>query len=250
MKQFEPGRTAIVTGAGRGIGLAIAERLARSGVQVCLVDNRGYRAERVADALKEEGAKAIAVEADVVTKEGAETCLRRTCDAFGTVQILVNNVGGPRVEAFLDKTDDWPEELALNLHATINCCRVVLPHMVEQGYGRIVNTASDAARTGLWGHSIYAAGKGGVVGFSKVLAKEVASKGITVNCVSPGLTATPPVKNRMDEDPDWARSVLRDVPVGRAGHPEEIAAAVAFMASDEAGYITGQTLSVGGGLSV
>ena len=205
MSEFLPDRAAIVTGAGRGIGLAIAQKLARSKVHVCLVDNRGYRVERAVEALAEEGAKTIAVEADVVSSEGAEEAVKRARDAFGAVHILVNNVGGPRVEAFLDKSDDWPEELALNLHSTINCCRAAVPLMVEQGYGRIVNIASEAAQTGLWGHSIYAAGKGGVIGFSKVLAKEVARMAITVNCVSPGLIATPPVKNRMEEAPDWAQ---------------------------------------------
>ncbi|HUT47733.1 MAG TPA: SDR family NAD(P)-dependent oxidoreductase [Alphaproteobacteria bacterium] len=243
-------RAAIVTGAGRGIGLAVAERLAREGAQVCVVDNRGYRAERVAEALKGEGARAIAVEADPTQKQGAILVVERALEAFGALHILVNNVGGPRVEAFLDKEDDWLDELALNLHATIHCCRAALPHMVKQGFGRVVNIASDAALTGLWGHSIYAAGKGGVIGLSKVLAKELAAHRVTVNCVSPGLTATPPVKNRMEAEPAWAAEVLRDVPAGRPGEPEEIAAAVAFLASDEAAYITGQTLSVGGGLSV
>ncbi len=243
-------RAAIVTGAGRGIGLAVAERLARGGAQVCVVDIRGYRAERVADALAGEGAKTLAIEADPTGREGAQLVVSRTMEAFGAVHILVNNVGGPRVKAFLDKDDSWPDELALNLHATIHCCRAVLPHMVAQGYGRIVNIASDAALTGLWGHSIYAAAKGGVIGLSKVLAKEHAGHGITVNCVSPGLTATPPVVNRMQAEPAWAAEVLRDIPAGRAGEPEEIAAAVAFLASEEAAYITGQTLSVGGGLSI
>lgn len=243
-------RAAIVTGAGRGIGLAVAERLARGGAQVCVVDIRGYRAERVADALAGEGAKTLAIEADPTSREGAQLVVSRTMEAFGAVHILVNNVGGPRVEAFLDKDESWTDELALNLHATIHCCRAVLPHMVAQGYGRIVNIASDAALTGLWGHSIYAAAKGGVIGLSKVLAKEHAGHGITVNCVSPGLTATPPVVNRMQAEPAWAAEVLRDIPAGRAGEPEEIAAAVAFLASEEAAYITGQTLSVGGGLSI
>ena len=243
-------RVAIVTGAGRGIGLAIAERLARGGAQVCLVDNRGYRAERVAEALVSENARAIAIEADPTEKKGAALVVDRTLEAFGSVHILVNNVGGPRVEAFLEKDDDWLDELALNLHATIHCCRAVLPHMLKQGFGRVINIASDAALTGLWGHSIYAAGKGGVIGLSKVLAKEFARDAITVNCVSPGLTATPPVKNRMEAEPDWAAEVVRDIPTGRPGEPEEIAAAVAFLASDEAAYITGQTLSVGGGLYV
>lgn len=243
-------RAAIVTGAGRGIGLAVAERLARDGAQVCVVDNRGYRAERVAEALKSEGARAIAVEADPTQKQGAIEIVERALQIFGGVHILVNNVGGPRVEAFLDKGDDWLDELTLNLHATVHCCRAALPHMVEQSFGRVVNIASDAALTGLWGHSIYAAGKGGVIGLSKVLAKELAAHSVTVNCVSPGLTATPPVKNRMEAEPAWAAEVLRDVPAGRPGEPEEIAAAVAFLASDEAAYITGQTLSVGGGLSV
>lgn len=243
-------RVAIVTGAGRGIGQAVAERLARDGAQICVVDIRGYRAERVADALQAEGARALAIEADPTSPEGAQFVVSRTMEAFDAIHILVNNVGGPRVEAFLDKDESWTDELALNLHATIHCCRTALPHMVRQGYGRVVNIASDAALTGLWGHSIYAAAKGGIIGLSKVLAKEFADNGITVNCVSPGLTATPPVKNRMEAEPAWAAEVLRDVPVGRAGEPGEIAAAVAFLASEEAGYITGQTLSVGGGLSI
>jgi 2-hydroxycyclohexanecarboxyl-CoA dehydrogenase len=114
----------------------------------------------------------------------------------------------------------------------------------------VINIASDAARIGLWGHSIYAAGKGGVMAMTKVLAREFAPRNVTINCVSPGLTATPPVENRMKAEPDWAKDVLGQIPAGRPAEPAEIAAAVAFLASDDAAYITGQTLSVGGGLSV
>lgn len=244
-------RVAIVTGAGRGIGQAIAQRLARAGAAVTVVDLRGYRAERLAGELSSAGGKAIGIEADVTTQAGAEQIARRTLEAFGALHILVNNVGGPRVEPFLDKGEaDWMDELALNLHGTIRCCRAVLPHLVAQRYGRVISIASDAARVGLWGHSIYAAGKGGVMAMTKVLAREVAPHNVTVNCVSPGLTATPPVENRMQAEPEWANEVLRAVPAGRTGKPDEIAAAVAFLAGEEAGYITGQTLSVGGGLSL
>jgi len=244
-------RVAIVTGAGRGIGQAIAERLARERAAVIVVDLRGYRAERLAGELSKVGGKALGIEADVTTEAGAEQVVRRALDTFRSVHILVNNVGGPRVEPFLDKGEgEWQDELALNLHGTIRCCRAVLPHLVAQRYGRVVNIASDAARVGLWGHSIYAAGKGGVIAMTKVLARELASHNVTVNCVSPGLTATPPVKNRMEAEPEWAAEVLRMVPAGRTGEPAEIAAAVAFLAGEEAGYITGQTLSVGGGLSL
>jgi 2-hydroxycyclohexanecarboxyl-CoA dehydrogenase len=244
-------RVAIVTGAGRGIGQAIAQRLARSGAAVTVVDLRGYRAERLAGELSSAGGKAIGIEADVTAQAGAEQIARRTLDAFGAVHILVNNVGGPRVEPFLDKGEaEWMDELALNLHGTIRCCRAVLPHLIAQRYGRVISIASDAARVGLWGHSIYAAGKGGVMALTKVLAREVAPHNVTVNCVSPGLTATPPVENRMQAEPEWANEVLRAVPAGRTGKPEEVAAAVAFLADEEAGYITGQTLSVGGGLSL
>jgi 2-hydroxycyclohexanecarboxyl-CoA dehydrogenase len=244
-------RVAIVTGAGRGIGQAIAERLAREGAAVTVVDLRGYRAERLASELSTRGVSALGIEADVTKREGAEEIVRRTLDAFKAIHILVNNVGGPRVEPFLAKGEgDWLDELALNLHGTIRCCRTVLPHFVTQRYGRVINIASDAARIGLWGHSIYAAGKGGIMAMTKVLARELASENVTVNCVSPGLTATPPVQNRMQAEPAWAAEVLRTIPAGRVADPVEIAAAVAFLASEEAGYITGQTLSVGGGLSL
>ncbi len=244
-------RVAIVTGAGRGIGQAIAQRLARAGAAVTAVDLRGYRAERLADEIAKAGGKALGMEADVTTEAGAALIVQRMLDSFGAVHILVNNVGGPRVEPFLDKSEAaWMDELALNLHGTIRCCRAVLPHLIAQNYGRIVSIASDAARVGLWGHSIYAAGKGGVMALTKVLAREVAAHNVTVNCVSPGLTATPPVENRMQAEPAWAKDVLSTIPAGRAGKPEEIANAVAFLADDEAGYITGQTLSVGGGLSL
>jgi 2-hydroxycyclohexanecarboxyl-CoA dehydrogenase len=245
------GRVAIVTGAGRGIGLAIAQRLARASAAVVAVDLRGYRVERFAAEAAAAGGKALGLEGDVTTAAGAAEVVRRTLDAFKAIHILVNNVGGPKVEPFLDKNDDdMFRELALNLHGTIRCCRAVLPLMVAQRYGRVINIASDAARIGLWGHSIYAAGKGGVMAMTKVLAREVAAHNVTVNCVSPGLTATPPVQNRMQAEPQWAKDVLREIPAGRPAEPDEIAAAGAFLASDDAAYITGQTLSVGGGLSL
>jgi 2-hydroxycyclohexanecarboxyl-CoA dehydrogenase len=244
-------RVAIVTGAGRGIGHAIAERLAQAGAAVAVVDLRAYRAERLAGELSAAGGKALGIEADVTTAAGAGQVVRRTLDAFQEIHILVNNVGGPRVEPFLDKSEEqWLDELTLNLHGTIRCCRTVLPLLKAQRYGRVVNIASDAARIGLWGHSIYAAGKGGVMAMTKVLAREMAPHNVTINCVSPGLTATPPVQNRMQAEPQWASDVLSSIPAGRMGEPAEIAAAVAFLASEEAGYINGQTLSVGGGLSL
>lgn len=244
------GKTAIVTGSARGIGRAIALRFANDGADVVINYVRSTAgAQEVAQAVRARGRQALVVQADVSQRSQVETLLQQTLEVFGKADILVSNAGIVIDKPFVESTDDdWQAAIETNLHGFFNCCRVILPHMMARQYGRIIATGSVIVDTGNFGRNKYAvctASKGGIVAMVKPLAVEAAPYGITVNAVSPGYIAT----DMMHEiDAAGREAIKRVIPAGRYGTPEEVAAAMAFLASDEAAYITGQVLRVNGGM--
>ncbi|MBI2875772.1 MAG: 3-oxoacyl-ACP reductase FabG [Candidatus Tectomicrobia bacterium] len=244
-------RVGIVTGSGRGIGRSTALVFARQGADVTVVDIDGETAEQVATEVKAMGRQAIALQANLTDREAADRMVKQTLEAFGRVDILVNNVGWDTLRPFSKKPPElWQKIIDLNLMTTLYCTRAVIDSMTVQRYGKIVNIASDAGRFGSKYEAVYSATKGGVIAFTKAMARELAPYNINVNCVAPGITQTPLLEEIM-KDPEVAQllgSLEENVPLGRRGRPEDIAEAVSFLCSNRADYITGQTLSVNGGL--
>jgi 2-hydroxycyclohexanecarboxyl-CoA dehydrogenase len=242
------GRVAVVTGAAGGIGSAIAGGLAAAGASVALWDLDGSAAEKTAATLD---GPAIGVAVDITSRPSVEEALAQTEAAFGPVDVLVNNAGIDKIEPFLVSEEaTWERIVAVNFLGTVRCCHVVVPGMVERGTGRIINIASDAGRVGSSGEVVYSGTKGGVIAFSKALAREAASKGVTVNVVCPGPTDTPLLDQVAEASQKLYDGLAKAVPMRRIGQPTDIAPAVVFLASDGAGFITGQTLSVSGGLTM
>lgn len=240
------GRRALVTGGAQGIGREIAALLREEGADVAIAD---FDREVGAQAAAELGVRAVTM--DVTDRAIVEDAVAHVLDELGGIDILINNAGGQSAGVpFLEMTPEQCEaEVNRTFYGVLNCCRSILPHMVEQGYGRIVNLGSDAARIGEPRMSVYAGAKSGIIGFSKSLAKEVGGSGITVNVVCPGTTKTR-AATRITESPEALAKVVRRYPLGRLGEPRDIANAVVFLASDAASWITGQTLSVSGGYSM
>ncbi len=240
MRRLE-GKTALVTGAGRGIGEGVARRLAAEGATVCCMDIDGPRAEEVAASL---GEGSFALAADLSVRAEAETVVPAAWERFGALDVLVNNAGITRDSMLHRMTDEqWDAVIALNLTAVFVLTRAAATRMRERGYGRIVNISSTSAN-GNAGQANYAAAKAGVIGITKTAAKELAGKGVTVNAVAPGFIDTEMTRSMPPEVYEAARS---RVPVGRAGTPDDVAALIAYLASDEASYITGELLYVRGG---
>jgi NAD(P)-dependent dehydrogenase (short-subunit alcohol dehydrogenase family) len=240
-------RVAVVTGSGQGIGEGIARRLAAAGAKVVVNDVAADRADAVAASIAAAGGTAVGLAADVGTREGAEALVGRAAEEWGRVDILVNNAGIAR-DAWLVKMseDDWDETLRVNLKSQFLCSRAVAPGMMERQYGRIVNIAS-RAWLGNPGQASYSASKGGVVSLTRTLALELAKFQVTVNCIAPALVDTALFQGLKEEVQE---RLVKTVPLGRIGTPEDIAQAVLFFASDEAAYITGQVLYVCGGRSL
>jgi 3-oxoacyl-[acyl-carrier protein] reductase len=239
------GKTALVTGASGGIGAAIARALHRAGATVALSGTR----QAPLDALAEElGDRAHVLPCDLSDAEAVEALPKRAAEAMGSVDILVNNAGITRDNLFMRMSDEeWAQVLEVNLTSTMRLCRGVLRPMMKARWGRIVNISSVVGATGNPGQGNYAASKAGMVGMSKSLAYEVASRGITVNCVAPGFIETAMTDKLNDEQKG---RILGQIPAGRMGTADEIAAAVLFLASAEAGYVTGATLHVNGGMAM
>ncbi|MGH2592710.1 MAG: 3-oxoacyl-[acyl-carrier-protein] reductase [Anaerolineae bacterium] len=240
-------KVAIVTGGSRGIGRAIALELARRGAKVVVNYNASAGpAEEVVSAIKASGGEAMAVKADVSKFDEAQALIKSATEAYGRLDVLVNNAGTTRdMLLALMKEEDWDTVLATNLKSAFNCCKAALRPMMRQKYGRIVNITSVAGVAGNAGQTNYSASKAGMIGFTKSLAKEVGSRNITVNAVAPGFVETDLTK---DLPAELKEAAIKVTPLGRWGTCEDVAHAVAFMASDEAAFITGQTLSIDGGM--
>jgi 2-hydroxycyclohexanecarboxyl-CoA dehydrogenase len=250
VKRFEH-QVAIVTGAASGIGRATAMRLAEEGAAVVIADLNAQGAADVAGAISGQGGRALAQEVDVTDAPGVKAMTARANEVFGRVDVLVSNAGWDRAGPFADTDEElWDRVIAINYRGHLATCHAVLPYMKEQGGGRIVTVASDAGRVGSSGEVVYSGAKGAVIAFTKGLAREVARDGINVNCVAPGLVDTPMLAGINEGNEKLIAAIVRSIPLGRTGVPEEIAAAICFLASRDAGYITGQTLSVNGGLTM
>jgi len=240
------GRVSLVTGASQGIGEAIAEELGRQGATVVLVDIQKDKLEQVASRLAGLGIKAYPYEADVTDSHRASQVVEEVVSSLGRVDHLVNNAGITRDSLLLRmKEEDWDLVLQVNLKGAFNFSRAALKPMFTARYGRIVNIASVVGQMGNFGQTNYAASKAGLVGFSKSLAREVAARGITVNCVAPGYIATPMTEKLPEE---VKKAFLDIIPMKRFGLPSEVARAVKFLCSEDADYITGQVINVNGGM--
>jgi 2-hydroxycyclohexanecarboxyl-CoA dehydrogenase len=241
------GKVVLVTGAGRGVGRAIAERLAAEGAHVAVTDIDEKSAVSTAAAL--DGAAGFRLD----ITDAAEVSVRvdEIVTTLGPVDALVNNAGWDRLAPFLQTDEDlWERLIDINLRGPIRMTQAVLPQMVERQTGRIVNISSDAGRVGSSGEAVYSACKAGIIGFGKTVAREVARYGITVNAICPGPTDTALLESVTEGNERLIDALKKGIPMRRIGLPEDIAGAVAFMVSDDAGFITGQTLSVSGGLTM
>jgi 2-hydroxycyclohexanecarboxyl-CoA dehydrogenase len=244
---------AVVTGGSRGIGRAVAARLAASGLAVGILDLDGDGAATVAGEIAAAGGRARGVGADVSDRAAVEAGVAAVAADLGPIDVLVNNAGWERLALFVESDAAlWDRLIAVNLKGVLHATRAVLDGMIARRRGRIVSISSDAARVGSTGEAVYAACKAGVIGFSKTLAREVARHGITVNVVCPGPTDTALLADVMagERGAKILAGMQRAIPLGRLGRPEDVAGAVAYLVSEEAGYVTGQVLSVSGGLTM
>lgn len=253
MRKLE-GKTVVVTGGGGGIGGATCRRFAAEGARVAVLDLSLEAAQKVAEEIHEKGGQALALRCDITNRADVEEALQQTQAQLGPVEVLVNNAGWDVFRPFT-KTEpvQWEKLIAINLTGALHMHHAVLPGMVERKRGRIINIASDAARVGSSGEAVYAACKGGLVAFSKTIAREHARHGITVNVVCPGPTDTAlfaEYKEGAGNPDKLLEAFQRSIPLGRIGQPDDLPGAIVFFASDDANYITGQVLSVSGGLTM
>jgi 2-hydroxycyclohexanecarboxyl-CoA dehydrogenase len=247
-------KTIMVTGGGGGIGGATCRRFAAAGAKVAVLDRNLDAAKATADAIAASGGTALAVACDITRREDVDAAVAKTESGLGAIDVLVNNAGWDIFKPFT-KTQpiDWERLIAINLTGALHMHHAVLPGMVARKAGRIINIASDAARVGSSGEAVYAACKGGLVAFSKTIAREHARHGITVNVVCPGPTDTAlfaDYKEGAGDPVKLEEAFRRAIPLGRIGQPDDLPGAILFFASDDAGYITGQVLSVSGGLTM
>jgi 3-oxoacyl-[acyl-carrier protein] reductase len=241
------GKVAVVTGGGRGIGRAIADVLAHQGANIVLVDRSCTYTDQSAEEIeKATGRKCMAMQTDVSDFASVQEMFDEVVREFGRVDVLVNNAGVTRDKLIMRmEEEDWDVVIDVNLKGAFNCCKAIARTMMKQRYGRIVNISSVSGQAGQAGQTNYSASKAGLIGLTKALAREMASRNITVNAVAPGFI---PTALTLDLPENLKDSILRATPMGRMGTPEEIANAVAFLASEEASYITGQVLAVDGGM--
>lgn len=238
------GKVAVVTGSGSGIGRAIAQRLARDGAAVGVWDLNGDAARETADLITQAGGQSLAIAADCADAGQIKAAADETRAAFGAISILVNNAGMAPFTPYMQIDEAlWDKVIAVNLKGPHLCIREMLPAMLEAGWGRVINITSSSTQSGSPAQGHYVASKGGLLGLTKALALEYAPSGVTFNMVPPGFIDTPMLRASPIDVDAFAQST----PMKRPGRPEEMAAACAFLASDDAGYITGQTISVNGG---
>lgn len=241
-------KIAVVTGAGRGIGKAIAEKLAEEGATVVVTDLDETVAKETSATL---AGDAVGLVTDVTSRDSVDAMVAQVTDRFGRIDVLVNNAGWDKASPFVDSDPaDWDKVIQINLYGVLNTCKAVLPLMQAQGSGTVVNLASDAGRVGSSGEAVYSAAKGGVIAFTKATARELARHQVNVNCVCPGPTDTALFASMGGDDPKLRTALIKAIPFRRLGQPRDLANAVAFLASDEASFITGQTVSVSGGLTM
>jgi 2-hydroxycyclohexanecarboxyl-CoA dehydrogenase len=253
MTRFD-GKSAIITGGAGGIGSATCRRFAAEGARVAVFDRDEAGAQKVAREIEAAGGKAQAFTCDISDRQSVDAAVAASESALGPVAVLVNNAGFDIFKPFL-KTEpgEWERLIAINLRGPLHMHHAVLPGMVERRYGRVVNVASDAARVGSTGEAVYAACKSAMLGFSKTLAREHARDGITLNVVCPGPTRTNLLADFLKGagNPDkLIEAFRRSIPLGRIGAPDDLPGTIAFFASDDAAYVTGQVISVSGGLSM
>ena len=241
------GKVAIVTGSGQGIGRAIALKLADVGATV-VVNDISESLEVVAEEIKTMGRESLAIKADVSSSEDVSRLAETTVSTYGRIDILVNNAGITRDHLLLRMTDeDWGDVLRINLNSVFLCTRAVLRYLVKQRWGRVINIASIVGVVGNPGQANYASAKAGIIGFTRTIAKEVASRGITANAIAPGYIETE-MTQQLEES--WKQELQKRIPIGYIGSSRDVAEAVAFLASEEARYITGQVLGVDGGMGI
>ena len=245
------GKTAVVTGGASGIGLAISRRLARDGARVAIFDLNREAAESAAKEIESAGGTACACAVDVSQRAAVDAAVARVHERLGAVGILVNNAGIECIGSFLETSQEtWERVFSVNIFGMFHCCQAVIPDMIEAGWGRVINISSSSAQRGSKAMAVYSSSKGAVISLTRSLALELGGHGITVNNIPPNFVVTPMFHKAVEVGhipADFMERQADETPVGRPGAPEDIAAACAYLASPEAGYVTAQTLGVNGG---